>query len=208
MMSDVSSVTCPHEGEGEVRSSYLAGRLSESDAKAFEAHYFECDRCAEAVTLGTKLRAAFGRTPVAPAAISPSPSRAWLPLAAVIAVALLGFGVWRIARREAIESAPSVPRAAHEALAIDVARAAEGGFTLTWRPPPGAASYKVEVFGADGGTLWSGESREPRLRIRGDDLRATGGAPPPQVQVEAFDAMGQMVARSAPMRLAPSGGRP
>ena len=201
-------MTCPYDGERETRSLYLAGRLSEADAAAFEAHYFECDRCAEAVEVGTKLRAAFEKAPVVPAAIAPRRLRAWLPLAAAAAVALLGFGVWRIARRAAVEAAPSVSRAAHEALAVKAARHPDGGVTLTWLPPPSAASYKIEVFGSDGATLWSGESREPRLHIGAGVLPAPGGGSEPRVQVEAYDALGQMVARSAPTNLVPAGGSP
>src|SRR5437763_430309 len=101
-MTDVSvSTNCPYEGEREVRSLYLAGRLAESEAKTFERHYFDCPLCAEAIELATRLRASFGKRPVEVAARSAPVRlpRPWLALAAAAAAALIAFGVLQMAHR-------------------------------------------------------------------------------------------------------------
>ncbi|MFW6202615.1 MAG: zf-HC2 domain-containing protein, partial [Gemmatimonadota bacterium] len=44
---------------------YVAGRLSEAEAEAFEAHYFECDACWGRVRGALELYAAFSERPAA-----------------------------------------------------------------------------------------------------------------------------------------------
>ncbi|MBM4189071.1 MAG: zf-HC2 domain-containing protein, partial [Gemmatimonadetes bacterium] len=43
MMSD--QLTCDRVDREDLDTRYLAGTLSEADAAAFEAHFFECERC-------------------------------------------------------------------------------------------------------------------------------------------------------------------
>ena len=61
-MTDVDARnSCPYENENEVRSRYLAGALPEAEAEASERHYFHCPAGAEAIEVGTRLRAGFGK---------------------------------------------------------------------------------------------------------------------------------------------------
>lgn len=42
---------------------YVADRLAEPDREAFEAHYFDCDRCFEAVETAARIRGGFAQEP-------------------------------------------------------------------------------------------------------------------------------------------------
>jgi len=77
---------------------YLLGEMDEPERDAFEAHYFACAICAESVRTGTILADAAqsghvspGVTQLVPATARPAPrrSRAWMPLAAAAALALV-----------------------------------------------------------------------------------------------------------------------
>jgi len=204
-MSDVAkAMDCPSAGEREIVSVYLRGGLPEREARAFEEHYFQCERCAEAVEVGSKLREAFGKSPVVPVAPESRGLATWLPLAAAAVIAVVGYSVWQTTARQ--EAGPSVLRAVHPELDVKVVRSPQGGFEITWAPPPTAATYELEIFGADGTSLWKGESREPRVSIARDALPGSGARA--MIQVEAFDAMHQTVAKSSPSLLEPSEERP
>jgi len=195
---------CPSGGERDTALLYLAGRLSERDATAFEEHYFSCAQCREDVTRGGELREAMGRPPVA--MTTARSRRTWLPLAAAAAIAILGIGTWRLTRRGSEETSSTL-RAGHEILKVTVTAGPQGGFEAAWRAPSHAATYAVEVFGADGATLWKGEAREAHVTIGPEILSKPGTGTAPLVQVEAFDAMHQSVARSAPTPLVEGGHR-
>ena len=135
------------------------------------------------------------------AARARSATAIWLPLVAAAVVAFFGFGVWRVTQRGGSEPGPSGLRSAGQALEVRVEANPDGGFEVTWTAPPTAASYTVEIFEADGTTLWKGDAREPRLRIAAEDLAKARGGSPPMVSIEAFDATQQPVARSAPTAL-------
>lgn len=198
---------CPSGGEADTALLYLAGRLSEADAAAFEEHYFSCPECREDVARGGELRAMLGRPPVVAAAPARRLTPSWLALAAAAAIAVIGLGVFQLSRQKP-EPPASGLRAGHEALDVRVAAGPRGGFELTWSAPSNAASYRIEVFGADGATLWTSESREPRSGLDPEVLPKTGIGPAPMVRVEAFDAMGQLVAKSEPVPLVGPGGKP
>jgi anti-sigma factor RsiW len=191
-MSDVTKeLDCPSGGKADTAALYLAGRLTDSEAEAFEEHYFSCPECREDVRRGGELRETMGR----PAIVAPAPerraARSWLPLAAAAAVALIGVGIWHLSRRT--EEAATVSRAARGSIAgLSVSARADGGIDLTWAAPPGASSYEVEVFSPDGRRLWKTETREPRARIE----RAVLSPPLPayEIRVDALDALSQVVA--------------
>ena len=86
-MSDVKNrMRCPGtaEGQRDLAPLYLAGKLTEKEAQAFEAHYLGCAKCRDDVTTGAALRELYGRPGVA-ASVSASidtysTRRKWLPL--------------------------------------------------------------------------------------------------------------------------------
>jgi hypothetical protein len=186
-----NAATCPYEGEREVRSLYLSGKLTEKEAQAFEEHFFACARCAEAVEVGATLRSAFENAPVRPAATPARATRTWLPLAAAAVVALGAVGVWQIARRPPPAQAP-VLRSRAEALVVKV-EAGESSLGVSWTRNPAATGYVVQVFKPDGESVWRTETREPRIGIERSALPSREGL---AMQVEAIDAMGRVVATS------------
>jgi hypothetical protein len=207
-MSEVTTeFACPSGGRGDAVEQYLAGRLASSEAEAFEAHFFACPECREDVWRVSEVRGALGRPPFAASAASKRRSRFWLTLVAAAAIAFVVLGTWPLLRRGPVETPPSSLRSAHRPLEVGIGAGPRGGFALTWEPVPYASGYDVVVFGSDGTTLWKGESPEPRVVIGPEQLEKAAAGGEPMVQVEAFDVMRQVVARSAPTRLRTKGRR-
>ena len=209
-MSDVRKpIDCPatHEGQRDLVPLYLAGQLADEEAEAFEAHYFGCPQCREDVRAGAALRELYGNEAVAasasvPASVSPAPARrSWLPLAAAMAIAVLGLGVWL--SRRAVEPAgqPVLRGPSAGVLVLDVKAGPRGSIDLSWPTHPAAAAYEVKVFSSDGSRVWGQEVSEPRVRIEPGTLPAPEPSKPLEVEVQALDAMRQVVASSDPTPL-------
>lgn len=107
-MDDVKAIDCEYVQDHDLVKSYLGGGLSEKEAEAFEAHYFACDRCWEEVNTANQIRAS-----AAPASSQrdtgvrvryppPVARPQWraLALAAAVAVALLGGGLFYLRSRD------------------------------------------------------------------------------------------------------------
>lgn len=200
-MSDVKNrVECPGSAEGQrdLAPLYLAGKLTEKEAVAFEAHYLGCAKCREDITTGAALRELYGKPAVAASASASidtvSSRRKWLPLAAAAAIAFIGLGVWQAVRRS---PAPSVLRSgsADGTLAVKIESGSRGSLKMAWTSHPGAAVYVAQAFTRDGASVWKSESREPRLEIEAAALPRGDGAGL-TIQIEAIDAMGRVVASS------------
>jgi Putative zinc-finger len=190
-------IDCPRGTDQDLASLYLAGTLGEEDAAAFEEHYFSCTSCRQDIERGSELRAVFGKAPVVPAVRPARSARTWLPLAAAAAIACVGLGVWQLARRPAEEAGRPVMRGSvAEVLDVKVAAGSAGGAVLSWPRHPDAASYVVHVLGADDTSVWKAQVNEPQLAIPSGVLPAPGRARGLRVEVEAFDSMGQAVAKS------------
>ncbi len=190
-------IDCPKGTERDLASRYLAGKLGEEEAVAFEEHFFACASCREDVERGSELRVVLGKEPIV-AAIRPARARlTWLPLAAAAAIAFVGLGVWQMTRRSAGEPGRSVMRSTlPEVLELKASAGPAGSIELTWSPHPDAASYSVHVLAADDSSVWKAKTTEPRLTIASGVLPAPDGVTPLSVEVEAFDSMGQAVAKS------------
>ena len=191
-----ASIPCPHDSpnQRDLAPLYLAGRLTEEDAQAFEAHSFACPRCREDVSAGAALRELYGKPAVAASEAPGRARRPWLPLAAAAALALLAVGTWQIVRRP---PEPSVLRGgvAEGALAVKIETGSPDSLRVSWSPRPEAAGYVVQVFASDGTSVWKSESREPRLAIDAAVLPERKDATL-TIQVEAIDALGRVVASS------------
>lgn len=190
-------IDCPNTGERDLALLYLAGKLPEDEAEAFEAHYFECESCWQDVQRGSELRAAFGKPAVAPAARATRSAWDWRPLAAAAVIAFVGLGVWQLTRRTAEEPTRPVLRGVNaEGLALKVETGPQGGIELTWPAHPDAATYAVEVLASDGVSVWKREIEEPRLNIGPAILPAPRAGISFLIKVEALDPMRQVVATS------------
>ena len=190
-------IDCP-KGEQDLSALYLAGELPEGEAQAFEKHYFECESCWQDVQRGSELRATLGNSAVAsaaPHAAAIRRARSWLPLAAAAAIAFVGIGVWQLTRQSAVESSPAVMRSSVvDVLALEVSGGPQGSVDVAWASHSEASSYRVQVLGSDGLGAWKKEVSETHLKIVPGDVAPSGKQM--QIQVEALDAMGQVVATS------------
>jgi putative zinc finger protein len=197
-------IECPGtaEGQRDLVPLYLAGKLTERDAEAFEAHYFACVSCREEVRVGSALRELYGK-PAIVAVGYPAPTRRpWLPLAAAAAIAFVAFGVWQFSRQTVVDLGEPTLRGGFAAtLALKVEPGPEGAFELNWSAHPAAAVYQIQVFAADGTRVWSAEANEPRLSIDSAVLPSPGPGKSFEVEVQALDSMQQVVATSDPIPL-------
>ena len=141
-MSDVKNrMECPGtaEGQRDLAPLYLAGKLTEKEAEAFEAHYLGCAKCREDVTTGAALRELYGRPAVAASATvsidSASTRRKWLPLAAAAAIAFVAVGIWH-ASRQSIEQPgqPTLRGPSAGVLVLEVKTGTDRGIELSWPP--------------------------------------------------------------------------
>lgn len=100
-MDAVKPIDCGYVEDHDLVKSYLGGTLSEEEAEAFEAHYFECDRCWEEVNIANQIRAATAAAP--PIRIPSKPRRtlrsAWPALAIAAAVAIVAFSAGLLVSR-------------------------------------------------------------------------------------------------------------
>ncbi len=197
-------IACPgtDAGQRDLAPLYLAGRLAEEEAEAFEAHYLGCPKCREDIRAGAAMRELYGKPGVA-ASARPSPARrSWLPLAAAAAIAFAGVGVWQAARRTAGEPGQPVLRSENaRVLGLEVETGLDGSIDLTWQPHPKAAAYEVQIVSSDGVRVWGANADEPRLHVGSGVLPAPAPGRPLEVEVRALDAMGQVLATSDPAPL-------
>lgn len=211
-MSDVRQpIDCPatHEGQRDLAPLYLAGRLAEDEAEAFEAHYLGCEKCREDVRAGAALREVYAKEAVVASAsaaasgsVSPAPGRrSWLPLAAAAAIAVLGLGVWLSRRAVEQPGQPVLRGPSAGALVLKIEAGPQGRIELSWPAHPAAAAYEVQVFSTDGTRVWGQEVNEPRLSIGPGTLPAPEPGKSLEVEVRALDAMRQVVATSDPVPL-------
>jgi hypothetical protein len=196
-------IACPTASENarDLVPLYLAGKLSETDAEAFETHYLGCAQCREDLQAGAALRELYGKPAVA-ALKRPAPARrTWLPLAAAAAIALVAVGVWNSRKPAEAPGQPVLRGGSTGGLQVEVTSGPEGSIELSWPPHPNATAYEVQVLATDGVSVWRAEADEPHLRI------APGTLPTPLpdqsfvVEVQALDSMGAVVAASYPTPL-------
>ena len=192
-MDNSTFAVCPYENELEIRSLYLAGKLPDKDAEAFEAHYFICERCAEAVEMGAKLRMALENVPVHAAPASARAARTWLPLAAAAAIALVAAGIWTARRPAELADRTVLRGGLTRDFAVRVETRPNGSTEASWLAPPGATAYVVRVVRPDGFEIWKTETREPHAAIPLSELTSAGPVEKLLVEVEALDARGRVI---------------
>jgi len=198
--------TCPIALDGEAVAAYSAGRLGESEAEAFEQHFFACEDCWALVRAATAARASFAGTGEASAGTAPAvrPRRrwaVWLP-AAGLAAAVAGlalFGDWSA-------DAPTPPgevfRGAEQAMSLEAA--VEGETVRTsWEPVAGAAGYELRAYDASGRLLSASEVDAQTVAVDLDMLSLGGVPSVAALDVVALDGLGQVLLRSARVAVRP-----
>lgn len=97
------------------------------------------------------------------------------------------------------KAAPEVERSADVAvLTVKVGRMADGSIQLAWAAVPGAASYRIGLYMADGREAFVRETADTVLAISNRDQAALPSRAALVVQAEARDAMRAVIARSQP----------
>lgn len=169
---------------------YLAGRLAEHEAEAFEAHYFACDRCWKEVRAAQELRSA-----LEPATRTKAVrGRPWIPLAA--AAALVGaLAGWMLVRQPGAERVFRAGRGDELAL---TASAGETRLSVSWSPVPDARAYRARVVTAEGALVTEQELAAPPLSL---DRQSLPDAML-YVTVQALGADHQVLVSSAPLATA------
>src|SRR3990172_1011859 len=110
---DPSVLTCDQVDERDLEAAYVAGRLTERHAEAYEAHIFACDRCWAVLQAAQAVAAA---RPPALSAQRPGLPR-WLALAAGI-TALGGAAGGATATRQPL--APEALRGPEDSIAVQL----------------------------------------------------------------------------------------
>ena len=205
-MMDSQPITCDRVDRDDLDTRYLAGTLDEPLAEAFEAHYFECERCWRLVQGGVEIRAA-GRP--ATEAAKPAARRRppWLWPAVAIAAAL---GIWLVSTvptpggGDGSTPSDSVVRGDGDGLPVTI-RAAAGAVSVSWPGRTDAVSYRIRIY-SDLGDLVGERRATDTVTAIADSM--LGGAPGTRfVQVEALDRAGAPLVRSRLMPLAADSAR-
>jgi hypothetical protein len=167
---------------------YLAGRLDAAAAERFEQRMFEDDELAAEVQRALEIRAATPAQAQAGATSRPSsPSRRVLyAFAAAASVAVVAVGIVLLQRPA---EAP-VFRGVEQRMGLAV-ESDGGALRARWQPVAGAASYELQLLGADGRVLRSVEADGTAAAL---DFGAAADAA--FVEVDALDAVGQTLQRS------------
>ncbi len=200
-------MNCEYVDEKDLVSGYLAGRLDPAEAEAFEAHYFECERCWAEVTRAIELRAAFTGAAAegAPAQTRRRRPTTWwrwsAPLAAAAAVMLIA--VWQFGPEPGALPEADVLRGLTAEIEVSVASEAEA-LTAAWTPVDQATTYQVRLHAADGTLLLEREAADTTVRVSRQEL-PPGTSGELFWSVEALDALRQIVGRSSIVSALPPG---
>lgn len=201
----METIDCADVRDGDMVSRYLADRLSEPEAEAFEAHYFACEACWRAVEAAMALRATAGgeREPAARDASSgaaPAPGRRagwrrWIPAAAAAVVAV-GVGVW-------LSGPGGAPDAGGDRLRGEAADAAvitewtDEGLRVRWDEVAAATAYVVQIFDAGGTLREEIETEGTEMVLPRDRSPGSPAAGSRLLRVQALDGVGQPLSTSA-----------
>src|SRR5215472_7843698 len=158
--------TLPEQKDLAVR--YVAGRLGEPDAAAFETHLLSCESCWTEVRTATEVRAARGLDLFVPGPASRGwPWRdTWTLLAAAAAVAVMAIGLRQLAQRGTALPETAVFRSsAAQRITLSASSAGPGRIRLRWPAVPETETYLLEVFASDGATVLERETSATSLLL-------------------------------------------
>jgi hypothetical protein len=161
-------LTCEEVTEKGLVERYLAGKLSEAETEAFEAHYLTCSRCQTELRLGAGIRELLPEVREAPLAPEISGDRKtghWFrrnarigAVAAAVAAVLIGVILVEPAGREPLPHREGVPETA-AAPGADAPRGEVAAVReFRWTAVPGADLYRVTLYTDAGDVLWQAET--------------------------------------------------
>jgi Putative zinc-finger len=199
----MAEMDCTRAGETDLVALYLAGKLPESEAEGFEAHYFGCETCASALREAGEIRAALGQPVLVPAALAeraPDSGRdTWTILAAAATVAMLFFGVRHLVeRQEMVQDSGVLRSASSDSVQLTITAGPTGQVILAWPPHPEAHSYRIKIVRSDGVPVLESETADSRVVLAIGDLPPRPTGVQLLARIEALDALRQVAARSRP----------
>jgi anti-sigma factor RsiW len=214
MMSDPRSTPspCPIVRDSDLDVRYVAGLLSAEEAEAFEAHFFSCDECFSAVQLGSELRAAMraghgaGDSIAAPMRVGADRARIaprWRPLLVAAAVLIVAVGLWgigslRLRRADGVRTSGLAYRGEQGSFIVTSRKTAHDVIS-SWAPRPLARSYRVRLLTRDGTLVVERETTDTSIGLPIDSLPALRRGVPVYWQVQALDALREVVGTSSPV---------
>lgn len=180
---------------------YIAGRLSGSEAEAFEQHLFTCDRCFNEARLGLEIRAA--ASPRSRGLTEQASRRVlWRPLAIAAALSVVFLGAWQLQRSKG-PAVDGVTRGKDARVLAVQARSGADGVEVSWTPVPRADVYRVEVSTGEGRLLLKRDVPGASVSVgKADLLAAAGGGL--YVRVTALDGLRQEIAASSQVPIVPA----
>jgi hypothetical protein len=189
-----SALTCEQVDEQDLEAAYLAGRLAEPAAEAFEAHLFACDRCWDLVQTA---RAVAGASSHRRAAVG---RRRWrlgvlAPLAAAAGIATVLLVRWPLAGGTGGPDSGAL-RGGGDALPVTAAVRGRQ-MTAAWPRVAGAEVYQLRLYAPDGGVLLQSETLDTLTVLVLDSSPLVGQVGTVYWQVQALDPLRQPLARSA-----------
>jgi hypothetical protein len=197
----MKELNCSRADEADLVALYLAGKLPDDEAEAFEAHYLGCERCGAALREAGEIRAALGKPVLVPAAAHPGRSSSthdvWTMLAAAAAVAAFFFGLGHLAQRQDVVTDAGVLRSGSTAsLPLTITAGADGQVVLEWPAHADAQSYRIEVTRSDGLPVLESETTDHRVALAVSDLPPRPAGVHLVATIEALDGVRQVVAKS------------
>ena len=214
-------LTCVEVDRDDLEERYLAGRLSEPDAEAFEAHYFACERCWSTVSRGLEVRAAGGAGaaaagwPLHPSSDATAPSRPrgaasaattrppgapsrtpvrWGALAAAASL-LVAVALWRASTGP--DAATTTVRGSTDSLHV-VAHLGRDSLHAAWPVVRDAVRYRARLLTANAAVLLARETADTAVAVPRSMLDPSAGATL-YWDVQALDRLQRVVARSGPV---------
>jgi hypothetical protein len=201
---------CPYGDESDIDARYLAGTLSPAESAVFEEHYFSCDRCFAKVQRGNEISAALGSTSASASSSRGAPiplARArnrfvtWRPALAAAALVIVAFGIRQVARQHpsgrpaSADSAAEASRGGAPVLSLTT-RGTQTTMVAVWSSIPAARSYRVRLLGPDGSLLFKVETPDTSITLSRDLLSGAADKSTAYWDVQALDALREVVATS------------
>lgn len=196
-------MTCADVDERDLDTRYLAGSLDGAETEAFESHFFACERCWGLVQSGLEIQAAEGGV----GAVQPSrpslrrrtlPRSTWWGLAAAAALLLVA-GTLRWLGPTGIRDNSDAFRSGAAAFAV-TSGAIGTAATAAWPRVPEADVYQVRLYAADGSLLIGREMADTFTVVPADSLKLLQPGGAAYWEVQAFDRLRNLLARSGLVR--------
>jgi anti-sigma factor RsiW len=186
-----------HDPDQQLAERYFLGELTDTEAEAYEAHYFDCAGCAEYVR-EVQILFDSGRDVayqnVIPAQVVDFNERKrrkvqWMPAAAMLVIAITGpLLAWRLAKQPYVHASRGIEiefsQSRAEASAVEAVRVGEAFHLSVIAPPEAATGDQAVIRNIDTGKLVSGGKKLTQA-----DLNAPFDLQPSELPVGRYEVV-------------------